>query len=78
MGSRGLVGFINKGRRRATFNRYDSFPAGAGDAIITFILSLTDEQLEEMRIKVEKVSARYLPHRVHADHTAGMDSRERT
>jgi hypothetical protein len=78
MGSRGLVGFINKGRRRATFNRYDSFPAGAGDAIIKFILSLTDEQLEEMRVKVEKVSATYLPHCIHADLTAGVDSRERT
>jgi hypothetical protein len=57
MGTRGILGFITKGVRRGTFNQFDSYPSGLGDAIIKFILAHTDEELEEMRMKVEQVSS---------------------
>lgn len=79
MGTRGLIGFIHKGRRRATYNQWDSYPSGLGDAIIKFILSLNDEQLEEMRIKVEHVSPSHLAlgrlSRFNPDCLAGMAAR---
>jgi hypothetical protein len=56
MGTRGLLGFIVKGVRKGTFNQFDSYPSGLGDTVIRFILAHNDEELEEMRIKVEQVS----------------------
>jgi hypothetical protein len=56
MGTRGLLGFIQNGIRTGCYNRYDSYPSGLGDAIIKFIISLSDKELEEMRLKVEQVS----------------------
>jgi hypothetical protein len=56
MGTRGLLGFIVKGVRKGTFNQFDSYPSGLGDTIIKFILAHTDEELEQMKIKVEQVS----------------------
>jgi hypothetical protein len=53
MGTRGIIGFIQKGVYRGAFNHYDSDELG--DAIIKFILAHTDEELEEMISKVEQV-----------------------
>lgn len=55
MGTHGLVGFIIEGVRRGTSNHSDSCPSGLGDAIIKFILALTEEELGEMTFKVEQV-----------------------
>jgi hypothetical protein len=57
MGTRGILGFITKGVRKGTFNHFDSYPSGLGDAIIKFILAHTDEELEQMVGKVEQVSS---------------------
>ena len=56
MGTRGILGFIARGFRKGTYNHFDSYPSGLGDAIIKFILSHTDEELEQMVEKVEQVS----------------------
>jgi hypothetical protein len=56
MGTRGLVGFITKGVRKGAYNQYDSYPSRLGDSIIRFILAHANEELEEMRLKVEQVS----------------------
>lgn len=60
MGTRGIVGFIQKGVYKGCYNHYDSYPSGLGDAIILFILGHTDGELEEMRDKVGKVSTQAL------------------
>jgi hypothetical protein len=57
MGTRGILGFITKGVRKGTYNHFDSYPSGLGDAIIKFILAHTDEELEQMVGKVEQVSS---------------------
>lgn len=51
------MGLISNGVRRGTYNHWDSYPSGLGDNIIKFILSLSPEQVEEMRIKVSRVSS---------------------
>ena len=56
MGTRGLIGFIIKGVRKAAFNSHNSYPAGLGNDIVRFILSLTEEQIVEMQARVEAVS----------------------
>lgn len=56
MGTRGLVGFIIKGVRKGAYNHYDSYPAGLGNDIIRFILSLSEAQIVDMEAKVEAVS----------------------
>lgn len=55
MGTRGLLAFIHKGTRKGCFNRLDSYPSGLGDAIIKFILSHTDQELEGMIEKIDQV-----------------------
>jgi hypothetical protein len=55
MGTRGIIGFIQKGVYRGAYNHFDSYPRGLGDAIIKFILAHTDQELEEMKYKVEQV-----------------------
>jgi hypothetical protein len=55
MGTRGIIGFIQKGVYRGAYNHFDSYPSGLGDAIIKFILAHTDQELEEMIYKVEQV-----------------------
>jgi hypothetical protein len=57
MGTRGILGFITKGVRKGTYNHFDSYPSGLGDAIIRFILAHTDEELEQMVGKIEQVSS---------------------
>ena len=56
MGTRGILGFITKGVRRGTYNHFDSYPSGRGDAIIKFILAHTDEELDQMVGKIAQVS----------------------
>lgn len=55
MGTHGLVGFIIEGVQRGTSNYLDSCPSALEDAIIKFILALTEEELGEMTFKVEQV-----------------------
>jgi hypothetical protein len=55
MGTRGIIGFIQKVVYRGAYNHFDSYPSGLGDAIIKFILAHTDQELEEMISKVEQV-----------------------
>lgn len=62
MGTRGILGFITVGVRKGTYNHFDSYPSGLGDAIIKFILTHTDEELEQM---VERVAQVRLPVSLH-------------
>jgi len=55
MGTRGLLGFIQKGVYKGTFNPDNSDPPMLGNAIIRFILSHSDEELDEMITKIEQV-----------------------
>jgi len=52
MGTRGLLGFIINGARRGSYNHWDSYPQGLGNAIVKFILSLNDEQIKTMAERV--------------------------
>lgn len=56
MGTRGLIGFIIKGVRKAAYNNNDSYPSGLGNDIVRFISSLTEEEIIDMQAKVEAVS----------------------
>ena len=56
MVTRGLIGFIIGGVRKATYNHYDSYLSGLRNDIIHFILSLTEEEIVDMQAKVEAVS----------------------
>jgi hypothetical protein len=56
MGTRGLIGFVIKGRRRATYNHFDSYPEGLGFDVLRFILSLDEEGIKEMQALVEDAS----------------------
>jgi hypothetical protein len=40
MGTRGLLGLIIQAQRHAAYNHFDSYPAGLGQEIVNFILSL--------------------------------------
>ena len=55
MGTRGLLGFIIKGRRKGTYNHYDSYPTGLGDLIVKFLLSLSPKELQSMAERVENI-----------------------
>ncbi|KAI9709320.1 MAG: hypothetical protein M1820_003440 [Bogoriella megaspora] len=55
MGTRGLIGFKSKGRRRATYNHFDSYPSGLGADIVKFLLSLTPDQWEKMIEQTNKI-----------------------
>jgi hypothetical protein len=73
MGTRGIVGFIENGvRTGGAYNHSDSHPWGLGDAIIKFIMSLTEEQWDEMAKKVAGVSIS-LSYPFPADCLAGLD-----
>ena len=55
MGTRGLLGHIIRGRKRATYNHFDSYPSGLGVDLVAFIAELTAEQVEEMKRMLESV-----------------------
>ncbi|KAI0771448.1 hypothetical protein BC629DRAFT_1531991 [Irpex lacteus] len=55
MGTRGLLGFIIRNRRRGTFNKNDSYPEELGAAIAGFIISLTEEQRLVMVERLEQI-----------------------
>ena len=55
MGTRGLLGFIIKGVRKGTFNRWDSYPEGIGKEMVDFIMSLDDEACKLMVKRLEEV-----------------------
>jgi hypothetical protein len=43
-----LVGHIVRGRKKASYNHFDSYPSGLGIEIVQFIRSLSAEQLNTM------------------------------
>ena len=55
MGTRGLVGHIIRGRQKASYNHFDSYPPGLGLELMKFILSLLDEQIQQMINNLEKI-----------------------
>ena len=55
MGTRGLLGHIIKGKKRATYNHFDSYPSGLGNDLVAFIKSLTPEQIEKMKEMLEGI-----------------------
>ena len=57
MGTRGLLGVIlRSGRRKASYNHWDSYPAGLGKEIAKFTKSLSDAQVDEMAEKYEEIT----------------------
>lgn len=48
MGTRGLLGFIIAGRRRASYNHFDSYPSGLGAQVAKFILGLKEGEKRAM------------------------------
>lgn len=48
MGTRGLLGFIIAGRRRASYNQFDSYPSGLGAQVAKFILGLKEGEKRAM------------------------------
>ena len=55
MGTRGLLGFIIAGRRRASYNHFDSYPSGLGAQIAKFILGLKEGEKRAMLEHVRNV-----------------------
>ena len=55
MGTRGLLGFIIAGCRRASYNHFDSYPSGLGAQVAKFILGLKEEEKRAMLEHVRNV-----------------------
>ncbi|KAK3686652.1 hypothetical protein LTR37_019583 [Vermiconidia calcicola] len=55
MGTRGLLGAIVRGQKKGSYNHFDSYPSALGLAIVAFIRSLTEEQIQEMVRRYEEV-----------------------
>jgi len=55
MGTRGLLGFIISGRRRASYNQFDSYPSGLGAQVAKFILGLKEGEKRAMLEHVHNV-----------------------
>ncbi|KAH7410807.1 hypothetical protein BKA64DRAFT_661851 [Cadophora sp. MPI-SDFR-AT-0126] len=56
MGTRGLLGFIIKGKRHGAYNHFDSYPSGLGQDIVAFILGLIDEEIKTMAARVAEIT----------------------
>lgn len=56
MGTRGLLGLIVRGKRRGTYNQFDSYPEGLGAAIAEFLAALTEEDRLRMIERLDQVS----------------------
>lgn len=55
MGTRGLLGHIIRGKKKATYNHFDSYPSGLGMDIVGFVENLTPEQIEKMKEMLEAI-----------------------
>ncbi|WWD08401.1 hypothetical protein V865_006513 [Kwoniella europaea PYCC6329] len=55
MGTRGLLGFIVAGKRKACYNHYDFYPDRLGVRIVMFILALTPEQRRSMIERLKEI-----------------------
>lgn len=56
MGTHGLIGFRQKGVRKATWNRFDSYPTGLGQQIAQFILHLSKAERAKMLDSITKLT----------------------
>lgn len=56
MGTRGAYGFIKNGVEKVTYNHFDSYPNGLGDAILNALAGMSIEQLNEAFERIELVS----------------------
>jgi hypothetical protein len=56
MGTRGLVGVVVKGKKHASYNHWDSYPANLGAKIAKFITELTLEEWGEMAKLLEEIT----------------------
>ena len=68
MGTRGLLGFIWRGKRRGIFCRYDAYFSGLGKGVVNFILSLNEGDREMMMQRLDEVS---ICHRSSTSETKG-------
>ena len=48
MGTRGLLGFIIKGKKKGSYNHWDSYPSGLGMEIITWLKYLTETEILQL------------------------------
>ncbi|KDR84323.1 hypothetical protein GALMADRAFT_237101 [Galerina marginata CBS 339.88] len=55
MGTRGLLGFIIRAQRHASYNHFDSYPSGLGQDIAEFILGLSPEEYDTMARLVNEI-----------------------
>ena len=62
MGTRGLLGFILRGKRHAAYNHWDSYPNGLGKDIVAFILSLSDEDIALIIRNISEITVRAKTH----------------
>ncbi|TVY56120.1 hypothetical protein LSUE1_G008810 [Lachnellula suecica] len=56
MGTRGLLGFIIRGKRHAAYNHWDSYPSGLGSQIVAFLLSLSPPDYALMLARLEEIT----------------------
>ena len=55
MGTRGLLGYVIKGKKKGSYNHWDSYPVGLGWAIMKWIRSLSDADITKMIEQLEKI-----------------------
>ena len=55
LSDRRLLGHIIRGRKKASYKHYDSYPEGLGVQLVQYIKSLTDEQIEQMISALEQI-----------------------
>ena len=56
MGTRGLLGFIIKGKKHGVYVQFDSYLEGLGVEIVQFLMLLNDEQYAQMAKRLQEVS----------------------
>lgn len=55
MGTGGMLAFVIKGKVHGSYNKWDSYPLGMGLAIMRFLKSLSEEDIEKMIKNLEKI-----------------------
>ena len=55
LSSNRLLGAIIRGRKKASYNHFDSYPSGLGVGLVNFIKYLSDDQIQEMIKRYEEI-----------------------
>jgi hypothetical protein len=55
MGTRGIIGYVIRGKRVGSYNHFDCYPEGMGRAIMEFLMRLSTEEKARFKTNLDKV-----------------------